>query len=92
MREFTLDGSLVDSRQTLHEMLSEGLDFPDWYGGNLDALYDCLTDLDETTLTLTNTDALGLALGSYWGRVMNVLRDCATGSDKFHLTIGRSFR
>jgi RNAse (barnase) inhibitor barstar len=21
--------------------------FPEWYGGNLDALYDCLTDLPE---------------------------------------------
>ncbi len=87
MREFTLDGALVDSRQSLHDLLAQGLDFPDWYGGNLDALYDCLTDLDETNLILINTDALGMALGSYWRRVLEVLRECATGNERFHLTI-----
>ncbi|WP_229795280.1 barstar family protein [Saccharothrix coeruleofusca] len=25
--------------------IGEALEFPDWYGHNLDALYDCLTDL-----------------------------------------------
>lgn len=25
--------------------IAEALEFPDWYGHNLDALYDCLTDL-----------------------------------------------
>ena len=29
------------------EQLAEALEFPDWYGENLDALYDCLTDLGE---------------------------------------------
>ena len=40
MREFTLDGSFIDSRQALHAALSHGLDLPEWYGGNLDALFD----------------------------------------------------
>ncbi len=87
MREFTLDGSLVDSRQKLHELLAQGLDFPEWYGGNLDALYDCLTDLDETTQILSPSAALGLALGSYWHRVLGVLGDSAAGNERFHLTI-----
>ncbi|MFT7837457.1 barstar family protein [Saccharothrix sp. BKS2] len=25
--------------------VADALDFPDWFGHNLDALYDCLTDL-----------------------------------------------
>ena len=29
---------------------SEGLSFPEWYGNNLDALNDCLTDINEETL------------------------------------------
>ena len=28
-----------------HEYLAEKLDFPDYYGNNLDALYDCLTEM-----------------------------------------------
>ena len=30
----------------IHGLLAEALHFPSWYGNNLDALYDCLTDLD----------------------------------------------
>lgn len=28
----------------IHEVLKRDLDFPDYYGGNIDALWDCLTD------------------------------------------------
>lgn len=27
--------------------IGKGFGFPDWYGANLDALYDCLTDLPD---------------------------------------------
>ena len=37
---FILDGGSVGSRETLHRTLAAGLHFPDWYGGNLDALHD----------------------------------------------------
>ena len=42
---FVLDGSSVGSREVLHRTLAAGLRLPDWYGGNLDALHDCLTDI-----------------------------------------------
>lgn len=39
----------------LHAAFKEALQFPHWYGGNLDALYDCLEDLEEEThLVLKN--------------------------------------
>ena len=42
-----LDASKMVSRQEAHRYLKEQLAFPDYYGKNLDALYDCLTDLGE---------------------------------------------
>ena len=49
-------GGLPDAR-TFHELLCQTLDFPLWYGHNLDALYDCLTDRTEKTmLILQNWD------------------------------------
>ena len=34
----------------LHDALSKALAFPDWYGCNLDALFDCLSEVDTDTM------------------------------------------
>lgn len=39
-------GSARDKKAAL-KAIGRALEFPDWYGANLDALYDCLTDLPE---------------------------------------------
>ena len=40
-----LDLSAAGSAEELHRRIAEALSFPAWYGGNLDALHDCLTEL-----------------------------------------------
>jgi RNAse (barnase) inhibitor barstar len=35
----------VSSKDTLLQDIAKALDFPDWFGGNWDALEDCLSDL-----------------------------------------------
>ena len=40
----TVDLSGVCDRKSLHDRLQETLTLPSWYGRNLDALYDALTD------------------------------------------------
>ena len=56
--EVILDGELMTDRPTVHDLLSEKLAFPEYYGRNLDALYDCLTDLRNIHLILENWQAL----------------------------------
>jgi len=34
-------------RNSVLKAIGRAFSFPDWYGANLDALYDCLTDLPE---------------------------------------------
>ncbi len=48
----TLDCTNLTDARALHRALAETLNFPDWYGHNLDALFDCLTELGETELTV----------------------------------------
>lgn len=73
-----LDGREAESRRALHRLIAERLGFPAWYGANLDALHDCLTDLPEPVeLTITHADALGDTLGAYAAAFRRVLEDSA---------------
>ncbi|MDO5814616.1 MAG: barstar family protein [Methanobrevibacter sp.] len=48
-----LDGKLI--KKNGHVYLMEELNLPDYYGKNLDALYDCLTEM-ECDIELINAD------------------------------------
>ena len=41
-----------------HGYLKELFDFPDYYGENLDALYDCLSELDDMEVIVINMDEI----------------------------------
>lgn len=43
-RRFVVDLAGVRSAARLHSVLAEKLPLPEWYGRNLDALYDVLTE------------------------------------------------
>lgn len=58
METITLCCTGIETKQQLHAALADALHFPDWYGSNLDALYDCLTDLRNIHLILENWQAL----------------------------------
>lgn len=56
--KYYVDCSMIADAATLHSVLDRELAFPDWYGHNLDALFDCLTELEEPIhLILENWDA-----------------------------------
>ena len=46
--EILLDGRDIPDRKVLHDLLAEKFQFPDYYGRNLDALYDLLTAFPES--------------------------------------------
>jgi ribonuclease inhibitor len=53
--EHIIDCTSIESKEEFHRILAQTLHFPAWYGGNLDALYDCLGDISkETHLILQN--------------------------------------
>lgn len=50
-----LDGEMIKEKG--HDYIAEVLNFPDYYGKNLDALYDCLTEI-ECEIELVNASAV----------------------------------
>jgi RNAse (barnase) inhibitor barstar len=46
LRLFALDLGSVADKTTWLKVLGQALGFPEWYGANFDALYDCLTNGD----------------------------------------------
>lgn len=53
MNEIILDGRLM--REEPHEYIREQLEFPDYYGNNLDALYDCLGEVFNKTIIIMHS-------------------------------------
>lgn len=81
MKTITIDCTSVETPAVLHQLLADALQFPAYYGHNLDALYDCLTEVEEETqLTLTNWHALEYRLGDFSGKLVYVFH-CATNDN-----------
>ncbi len=83
-----LNGGELNSRYQLHEKIAEGLSFPEWYGRNLDALNDCLTDIsEETFIRIECFSALEEKLGRYAALLKKVLVSVAEENKNIHIEI-----
>lgn len=81
-----LNGQAIGDRETLHDTLSRQLSLPEYYGRNLDALYDCLTDLQEPLdVIVLHEEELREALGGYAGALLQVLKDSAAENGRIAL-------
>lgn len=86
MKKITIDCKPLSTPAAVHQALAQALSFPDYYGHNLDALYDCLTDISkQTELTLTNFHALHYAVGDWCGKLLYVFREAC--EENPHLTV-----
>ena len=82
---FHIDCARMTDRNTLHTYLKETLELPAHYGKNLDALFDCLTELNRPTrLEFFNGDRL-LPLGNYGNALISTFRDAASENPNLEL-------
>ena len=56
--KYTLDFSKIEHWGDFHKIIKDELDFPDYYGRNWDALWDCLADMIDVDEPL-NIEILG---------------------------------
>lgn len=76
MKDITVNCTGLEDKAQLHEALARALDFPDWYGRNLDALYDCLTELDAVHLHLVGWQQLGTWKAGFAAVLSDAENDC----------------
>ncbi|MTH55305.1 barnase inhibitor [Bacillus mangrovi] len=79
MRELIIDGFKLQTEEELHIYLKKELKFPEHYGNNLDALYDCLVDYTSLPLTVkwVHFEESRKILGSRAAALASVLKDAA---------------
>lgn len=76
MKKITLDFENISNKEEMHQYLAEKFEFPDYYGGNLDALFECLTDIAEpTAVNIIN------ALNDYDEQIINVITSAEEEND-----------
>lgn len=85
---YTLVGSKVKNREDLYVELKKELNNPEFYGSNLDALWDVLSyTYDEITLHIENGQDLQNSLGEYFELFIGLLEDLQQQNKNFKYQI-----
>lgn len=76
MESIILDGEKMISRREAHDHLAQQLELPEYYGRNLDGLYDLLTEREgPTRILIRHGDTLLSWLGEYGKDLVQTLLD-----------------
>lgn len=74
-KKYKLDGCRFTDKESAHRYIAETLKFPDYYGNNLDALADCLSEMKKNSrITITNSDCIIAALGDYGNKMLDIFQ------------------
>ena len=88
MRVVILDGSQFTNQEVFHEIVAQQLDFPHYYGKNLDALWDCLTEVDlPMKLVWRNFSDSQKFLNEYAHKAAKVFTDAQEELDNFSFEV-----
>ena len=84
MTEIELNGKRMTSESAAMEYLFDMFEFPEYYGDDLEALYDALADLtEETHVTIINRDIMNNT--SFGQRLMWTFEDAASDNSQLSL-------
>ena len=86
MKRVQLSAAAWDTPQKAHEALAKALEFPAYYGHNLDALHDCLTDLTDTELVIEECAKAGEKMEK-WPSFLAVFFDSAAENPRLKIKL-----
>ncbi len=86
--EIVLDIKEFKGKKKAHSYLKKALQFPEYYGKNLDALYDCLGEIgEETVIVIPRAIQDKGYLGEYGKTMLQVFRDAAAENEALKIKI-----
>lgn len=86
MKKTTIDCRGFVTRLDLHKAFAEALSFPDWYGNNLDALYDQLTSVcEDTAIVLQHWTETEVTVGRYAICARQAMEDAQQNNPKLKI-------
>lgn len=86
MEEKIIDCNQIQTKEDLHRIFRETLSFPEWYGNNLDALHDCLTEI-KGKVRLLAWETAETRLGTYGLKAKKVIAAAALHNTDLDLYI-----
>lgn len=76
MKKATIDFTGCKYLVELHQRIQEALDFPDYYGKNLDAFGDCIScDCDVDFISIVGSKSIAADLKSTVAEILNMLEE-----------------
>ena len=88
MKRVRLNDWCMGTKERAHRHIQKRLRFPDYYGGNLDALYDCLAEIGvPTEITLVNAKYLRTKLGDYAKKLITVVLAASAENPRVKLAV-----
>lgn len=83
-----IDGRKITDKALLHAYLKEQCNFPEYYGNNLDALYDVLTERSESLeIKVEYAEELKEVLCGYGEAFIETLQDAAAENNRVTVVI-----
>ena len=90
MKIAVINGDSVNSIEQIHNKLKYQLDFPEYYGMNLESLWDELTSTSEDIkIIIKNSDNLVESLGNYGIMFLQTIKEATEENEKIHVEIDK---
>lgn len=82
--KYLIDGAKMLTREAAHAEIAAAMNFPEYYGRNLSALWDMLTTT-RGDVVFANIDAMLGALGDYGQRLYFCFQKAAAQNSELHV-------
>lgn len=85
-KKIWLEADKLKSKESLYPYMKEIFDFPEYFGNNLDALNDCLSEVNEhTDILLTRQCVTEICENEYAFKVLIVLGEACNNNPYLHI-------